>query len=291
MSNRRVRSQVKTQIDAAIAAGTQPKAPRSGIGLVLPTGARFRTLYDKKGLTPAGRYYYDQTGIAPPGKFDFQQDAVRKGRSQYIKLLDGTQKKVSTWDSVGKEWKLTAMGIFFFERSVDRYTVLWPVKIQLTRINGSIFERVDWLPSTAIPELGEIEVPKSLSEAEQRARVAAIERAWREQQPVGPDGSRILISGYETHRTDVNDSRRIQYNKLSVNAQGDVQATMHRPLREGRPWAFHGLEGVSDATYEETDGQCVSFQLARHIRVKGKDAPWTQQKGRGDVGPRCGSAI
>ena len=89
----RVRAEAKTQISAAIAAGAQPRAPRSGIGLVLPTGARFRTLFNNTGLTAAGRYYYDQTGIAPPGKFDFEQDAVRKGRSQYIKLLDGTQKK------------------------------------------------------------------------------------------------------------------------------------------------------------------------------------------------------
>ena len=76
---------------------------------MLWTGARFRTLYNNKGLTGAGRYYYDQTGVAPP-KNDVQQDAARKGRSQYIKLLDGTQRKVSTWESVNKEWKLTALG-------------------------------------------------------------------------------------------------------------------------------------------------------------------------------------
>ena len=110
----RVGAQVKNQIDAAIAVGTQPKAPRSGIGLVLPTGARFRTLYDKKGLTAAGKYYYEKSGIPPPsrdGQLDFQQDAVRKGRSQYIKLLDGTQKKISTWDDVNREWKWTKLGL------------------------------------------------------------------------------------------------------------------------------------------------------------------------------------
>ena len=84
---------MKSQIDSAIAAGTQPKAPRSGLGLVLPTGARFRTLFNKTGLTAVGTYYYDQTGIAPPKKFDYQQDAVRRGASQYITLLDGTTKK------------------------------------------------------------------------------------------------------------------------------------------------------------------------------------------------------
>ena len=89
----RLRQNVKAQIDAAISVGAQPKAPRNGLGLVLPSGARFRTLYDKKGITAAGEYYYEKSGIAPPGKFDFQQDAVRKGKSNFITLLDGTQKK------------------------------------------------------------------------------------------------------------------------------------------------------------------------------------------------------
>ena len=81
---------MKTALDAAIQQGVQPKAPRNGLGLVLGIpGARFLTLYDKNGLTSAGKYYYDKTGIAPPGKIDYQQDATRKGKgkSQYIKLL------------------------------------------------------------------------------------------------------------------------------------------------------------------------------------------------------------
>ena len=127
MSQQRVRAQVKNQIDASILAGTSPKAPRSGIGLVLPTGTRFRTLYDKKGLTAAGKYYYDKSGIRPPGQFDFQQDAVRKGRSQFIRLLDGTRKKISTWDNVTREYRLTQLGKTFYSKAVDRYTVLWTV--------------------------------------------------------------------------------------------------------------------------------------------------------------------
>ena len=59
---------MKSSIDSAIAAGVQPNAPRSGLGLVLPTGTRFRTLFNKTGLTAAGTYYYDQAGIAPPKK-------------------------------------------------------------------------------------------------------------------------------------------------------------------------------------------------------------------------------
>ena len=175
-----LRPQVRRSIDAAIEVGGQPKAGRGGLGLILPTpGARFRVLYDQKGLTAAGRYYYEKSGIAPPGQFDYTQDAVRRGRSQYIKLLDGKEKKISTWDNLQRKWKLTALGKKFYEKAVDKFVVLWPVKIQLTRVNGSIYEREDWLPSTAIPELGELEVPRNMDEGDQRRLVAEKELAWR----------------------------------------------------------------------------------------------------------------
>ena len=123
--SKQVRPQVRRAIDAAIDAGAVAKAGRSGMGLILPIpGARFRVLYNEKGLVPAGRYYYEKTGLPPPGQFDYAQDATRKGRSQYITLLDGTQKKISTWDNVKREWKLTALGKRFYSRAVDKFTVL-----------------------------------------------------------------------------------------------------------------------------------------------------------------------
>ena len=271
----RVRPQVKSAIDQAIQQGAQPTAPRAGVGLVLrtPTG-RYRTLVDKKGLTSAGKYYYQKTGLPNPGIFDYNQDAVRKGRSQFIKIMDGSTKKVSTWDPNAREWKHTALGKQFFSKSVDRYTILWPVSIQLTRKNGSIYERIDWLPSTAT-SLGEIEVPRALTEQAQRAKVASIEAAWRANQEMIGD-RRALVVGYESATLDT--SRQIQYNKLSMGSSGFAEAVMHRNLREGKPWAFHGMEGVSEDAYEQTEGRCVSYQLSKHLKFKGGVAPWSQEK-------------
>ena len=90
----KVRQNVQAAIQAAIDAGSQPKANRNGMGLILPIpGARFRVLFNQNGITPAGKLYYEKRGIPPPKKFDYTQDPVRKGKSQYITLLDGTQKK------------------------------------------------------------------------------------------------------------------------------------------------------------------------------------------------------
>ena len=92
-------------------------------------------------------------------------------------------KKVTTWDNIKRDWKLTALGKSCYAKAIDKYVILWPVLIQLTRINGNIYEREGWLPSSAIEELGENEVPRTLSESEQRTRFAQLEQNWRNQQP------------------------------------------------------------------------------------------------------------
>ena len=54
-----------------------------------------------------------------------------------------------------------------------------------------------------------------------------------------------------------------------MNEQGDIEALMHRPLREGQPWNFHGLEGVSEESLQITNGQCVAHQLSAALKIKG----------------------
>ena len=39
-----------------------------------------------------------------------------------------------------------------------------------------------------------------------------------------------------------------------------------------------GLMGISEDSLEETNEQCVSYQLSKHIKIKGENAPWTQQQ-------------
>ena len=132
--------------------------PRSGIGLVLPDGRRRKVLVNQGGISAAGEYYYQQTGTEAPSKFDFAQTPERAGRSLMIKLLDGSKRAVSRFDPVAKEFKPTVLGKKFFSNRKDRFTVLFPVTVDLTRKNGSIYSRTgDYMPSTAV-DLGEIEI-------------------------------------------------------------------------------------------------------------------------------------
>lgn len=86
---------------------------------------------------------------------------MRTGRSFYITLLGGQRKNSSTWDNARREYKLTSLGKTFYANAVEKYIVLWPVRILLTRVTGITFERDDFMTSTAV-SLGKIEVPRAL---------------------------------------------------------------------------------------------------------------------------------
>ena len=180
-----IRKATRDQLTASIARGTQPRVPKSGIGLVLPDGRKRNVLVDQAGqLTPAGALYYEQTGATPPTKFDFKQEPTRKGRSLTIQLLDGSRKAVSRFDPVSKQFANTALGKRFYAQRKDRFNVLFPVSIDLTRKDGTIFTREgDWMPGSAV-SLGELEVSASLSEVAQRAEVKRQASAWISAQPL-----------------------------------------------------------------------------------------------------------
>ena len=56
--------------------------------------------------------------------------------------------------------------------------IMWPTFEIIPRINGSLYKKKDVLQSTAT-DLGEIEVPGNLSEAEQLQKVREWEERWR----------------------------------------------------------------------------------------------------------------
>ena len=117
-----MRRQTRQQLDEAISAGGTPRIPRSGFGLVLPHGKKRNVLVNQSGaLTAAGKHYYEKTDTTPPAKFDFTQEPTRAGRSLMIRLLDGSKRAVSRFDSVAKQFVPTAMGKRFRESQGSIY--------------------------------------------------------------------------------------------------------------------------------------------------------------------------
>ena len=269
-----LRRQTKAQIDESIANGATPRVPTNGIGLTLPNGRSRRVLVDGTGkLTAAGTYYYQKVDKPAPTKFPFEQIPERQGRSLTIKLMDGTRKAVSTFDVVSKEFRPTLLGKRFYALQTVRYTVLFPVDIDLTRTNGSIFTRTgDYMPSTAVG-LGEIQVSATLTPQAQEAQVRAKALDWLSRQPT-ISGEKILLAGYETHRLR---DGPLQFNKLSFNNAAQPQAAMHVPLTASTPWSF-SMDGVCSEAAEDTNGECVPHQLAKCIRLRGGTQSFTKDE-------------
>ena len=66
-----LRESVKQEITSAIAAGTAPRVPTRGRGVMLAIAGKCQgtRLMDEQGdLALAGEYYYEAMGVAPPDR-------------------------------------------------------------------------------------------------------------------------------------------------------------------------------------------------------------------------------
>ena len=76
---KRLRYLDRWAVDAAIAAGEQPRAPKASRGLIVSIpGGRYRRLMDNRGeLTAAGEYFFETSAQRAPDRgFDYGQQPV-----------------------------------------------------------------------------------------------------------------------------------------------------------------------------------------------------------------------
>jgi len=267
---KRLRDNERELFDAAIAAGNRPRAPKAGKGLVLDIpGGRARKLLDVAGrYTPGGEYYYDATGQEKPNRgFDYSQQPVRRGSRLQIPLLDGQRSTLRTWDGRRRRWNFTKTGKEFYKNSLDRFVVTIPVIQTLVRTKNkdrSIYTTdTSVLKSTATP-LGEISLPTLMPDEEQLAEVKRRAQAYLDSLPEA-DGHKVIFQGGGSEATSVLDpSRPLEYNKESISVLPDgsynVEALLHRPLRDAKPWMF-GFAGVCPEAYDQTESNCVVHQM------------------------------
>jgi len=284
-----IKSTERDSINAAIAAGNAPRSAKGGRGLILSIpGARYKTIVNVQGkTTPFGDYYYSNVSAPPPNRgFDYAQKATRVGRRETIKLLDGTTAVARTWNPRKNEFTFTKTGKEYYQHHSDRWLVQLPAKIQLRRKNGSYYVRDEYLQSSAVG-LGEIHLPSTMTEAQQRAEVKRQTDEFLSGLPTVAGGlsetipgpHQVLMAGYETWLLDPD--RPVLYDRqetfVAPDGEVSVQATLDRPLHHAKPWKFPGLyrcEGLAPEAFEETDGNCVPYQLHKLLKKRGRPI-WT----------------
>ena len=123
----------KQQADEAIALVALPRRT-SGHSLILNVpGARYRTLVSAAGeVTPFGSYYYERTGEEPPRLgFDYGTEPYRRRKRELIRMSDGKEATVRSWDNATRNWKITKTGRAFYRNSMDRYVIKIPAVVHL----------------------------------------------------------------------------------------------------------------------------------------------------------------
>ena len=138
---KRLREDAQIAVTSAISAGSEPYNPKRARGLLLGVpGGRPRRLIDASGaLMDIGAFYYDRIGQEAPGLDSFGNAAtVRTRNSETVKLVDGRQVLLRTWDPVKLTWKFTQTGRAYYKDKVTRYTVRFPTRELKTHKNDSV---------------------------------------------------------------------------------------------------------------------------------------------------------
>ncbi len=277
-------------IDAAILAGSEPKKSKTGVILSIP-GARYKTLASLTGeLTAAGKHYYEKTTKeAPKNGFDPTQKPTARGAQEVAKMLDGQTVVLRSWDGVKREWRFTRAGRAYYKNSPDRYVVRFHTVEVVVRTNRAIWAEKSVLPSTAT-DLGEIEVPALWPQARQLEEIKRRAREWLaslDTEEVEPEQAvanlaagtwRIIVSATGSMKTvlaKADCELELDKQTISVHEGGevDVEAVLHRPLRQGLPWNF-GFRGVCPEALQESEDRCVPLQVGALLKELGMEGQW-----------------
>ena len=202
-------------------------------------------------------------GQEAPGLDSFGNTSPGLNRNtESVKLVGGKRVVLRVWDPVKLAWRFTQTGRAYYKDRVTRYTVRFPTRELKTRKNDTTWVENSYIHSTAL-ELGQIEVPTSMSEPEQLALV----RQKAEDYIAGLpelDGEAVFYKGTGSETSVVLDAGKgLEFNREEIGTgdQPSVEAVMHRPLREAKALDFR-FAGVCGAAFEDSQGRSVAHQLA-----------------------------
>ena len=192
MANKRTKDDLFAA-QGLIATGSEANKPYQKDGRMLvrtsPPGgkATYRVLADATGkLTAAGRHWEDEYGepLLTAGvkgqTFDDNQAVIQRQSSEYIKLRNGKEMVVRSWN--GNQYRYSALGRKYFSRRKSEWLIEIPVRIKgsrsgaergRTRARDSEYERAAFMPVSHF-NVGQVFANASLSPAQLEKRIKEI---------------------------------------------------------------------------------------------------------------------
>ena len=144
-------SEWKRKIQLAIEAGRAPVRAKGGSLLLRFGGRGFKYLVKDGEATEAGRFWAEKSGQPLPNEgFDHSQQPVRRGRSEFIQMLNGEERLVRTYDPVRQKYKHTKTGLKFYKNAKSQFLVQIPVIIRGRRADRSEYTITAEMPAQAL---------------------------------------------------------------------------------------------------------------------------------------------
>ena len=245
--------------------------------------ATYRLLVNASGnKTPAGEYYEDEfnqillTDGVKGQTFNDKQAVIKRGASEYIKLRNGTEVIVRTWN--GSKYKYTQTGKRYFAKQKTEYVIEIPVNIighrsaneqGRARTRDSSYTRNAYMPVShfgvaaifANASLTSTQRVKRLKDAVMRKLPYVINE--RGQKVIHEESQEIWI---------LDENGEWRYSELTViqneGAAASTEAVMHRKLKAiGLSHSFLiAPECILDEAWIGEEG-CLQRQLAALLEI------------------------
>ena len=229
-------------------------------------GKKYLTLADSSGkLSANGRYFFSKSGKEPPKSgFDPNTQVIKRGPSEFIRMLNGEERQIRRWDAGKSDFNYTQLGREYYKKERIEVMVGIPVSIRGTNKKSNLsYTRSGqlWHSTLGI----DVKVPKALNRLERDKHIKA--EVKKQLPPTGSifedsDEQYFLAEGGEWSVSTLT-------TQPGEGGQPVVEAVIDRPLRSATPFVYEFLpyrEGIMPEAYEASNN-CVCHQLAAQTEM------------------------
>ena len=211
-------------------------------------------------LTEAGKVFFPAGAPLP---FDHTQDPLQVGRSEYIRMYDGSRKR--TRRMVGGKWThFTQTGRDFYKQNQQTFILGVPAIKQVAHRDGTLALVETQLMSDAVPGIGRLSVPRILGEVAKHAFLRDAALKLISALPDTPDG-KVLLEDSVTYFYNPDGEWRFDEQQVEFDAEGPtVESILNRRLF-GTPFVSADIFapwGRHSASFLDAEGECIAVQLA-----------------------------
>ena len=268
IKNKMLIAEAENKIKLAVDADRKPVRCKNG-NFLLRFGTGFKYLIKGDKVTDAGLYWAEITGESLPTEgFDKNPNPVRRARSEYITMSDGTERLVRSFDAVRNKHKYSKLGLKFFAEHTSEWIASIPLQIKGKRPNGTTYTIESMFPVESFG-IGKVVTNRNLTE-EQRVSKIKSEVLKHFANHAYKDGKLVLHEFSDEIGHYDRDSSWALSELRTTDGGDNMDAILNRPLAK-RPRIYPSIPcplDVLDAALEcHDDIYCVVRQLACSLHL------------------------